>query len=291
MGATSDDRACKSCGHFRPKTEYSTEQWAQGTGSSYCRGCVANADGANEGEPIDESRDNKDANKFTFDRGQLQTPFAQGQFRWVASGKYSDGSSMDGKKGVSKWFKTGATFESTYFDLDIEAVDQAIKLVAEFNKEEIVRGIIRVNRPAVWRFMDNCGPAWAGKKYLQEPYIHNYQRFNSNTGWSNTKVRWGDIMQALSHFSYDNTGGKAVLVDLQGGVYPNGAILTDPVILSADRSYGVTDLGPRGISSFFAAHTCTDFCRRSWSKPADTKRYYSAVETTTMEALSKLSVG
>jgi len=291
MGATSDDRACKSCGHVRSIDAYSTEQWIKGTGSSYCHGCVANADGAKDGEPIDVSRDSKDAHRGTIDRGQLQTPFAQGQFRWVASGQYNDGGSMNGKKCVSKWFKTGATFESTYFDLDIEAVDKAIELVAGFNEEEIVRGIIRVNRPAVWRFTDKCGPAWAGKKLLDEPYIHNYQRFNSNTGWSNTKFLWGKIMQALSHFSYHITGGKAMLVDLHGGVYPNGAILTNPVILSADRSYGVTDLGPRGISSFFASHTCTVFCRRSWSKPTDTKRYYSSVETTTMEFLSKLSVG
>ena len=56
-------------------------------------------------------------------------------------------------------------------------------------------------------------------------------------------------MQALSHFSFQITGGQHLLCDLQGGVSDcDGAVLTDPVILSMDRCYGVTDLGPEGIS-------------------------------------------
>lgn len=72
--------------------------------------------------------------------------------------------------------------------------------------------------------------------------------------------------QALSHFSYHATGGSYVLCDLQGGVMEGGkgVILTDPVILSRDREFGVTDLGAEGISTFFARHRCTKFCREHW---------------------------
>lgn len=282
MGVASGLRTCKSCGHRRPLDDYSAEEWVKGAGMAICAGCVANADGLAEGEAIDTCRDSQDALKGTIENGQLQKPFAQGAFRFVASGRYVGGS-LDGKKNVCKWFKTGATFDKTYFSLDIKAVDKAMELVRAFNKEEIIRGIVRVNRPSVWHFKANCGPNWAGKNCLDEPYIHNFEHFNSNTGWSDTSVRWGEVMQALSHFSYHHTRGQFMLVDLQGGVFPGGVILSDPVILSEDRSYEVTDLGPRGISSFFAAHMCTDWCRRSWSKPASRTRYYATVKSTTME--------
>lgn len=47
-------------------------------------------------------------------------------------------------------------------------------------------------------------------------------------------------MQALSHFSYHITGGSYVLCDLQGGIYQHQVILSDPVMLSRFREYGVT---------------------------------------------------
>lgn len=68
-------------------------------------------------------------------------------------------------------------------------------------------------------------------------------------------------MQALSHFSYHITGGNFVLCDLQGGIYQHEIVLSDPIILSRTREYGVTDLGPEGISSLFSQHYCNGFCR------------------------------
>jgi hypothetical protein len=38
-----------------------------------------------------------------------------------------------------------------------------------------------------------------------------------------------------------------VLCDLQGGVYSDGVVLTDPVVMSRDNSLGPTDLGPPGL--------------------------------------------
>ena len=37
-------------------------------------------------------------------------------------------------------------------------------------------------------------------------------------------------------------------------MYDDTVVLTDPVILSKDQIYGVTDLGLEGISSFFYKH-------------------------------------
>lgn len=91
-------------------------------------------------------------------------------------------------------------------------------------------------------------------------------------------------MQALSHFSYHMTGGNYVLCDLQGGIYRRHVVLTDPVLLSRRRVFGVTDLGPSGITSFFKRHQCNGFCRREWLRPAEGggAARHAAVAGTTM---------
>mmetsp|Transcript_13387 Transcript_13387/g.25575 ORF Transcript_13387/g.25575 Transcript_13387/m.25575 type:complete len:207 (-) Transcript_13387:272-892(-) len=139
----------------------------------------------------------------------------------------------------------------------------------------------RLNMPTVWTF--NGGPR-DGQKVLHEPFIANWEKFNSNSGWNSGKGGWHAVMQALSHFSYHKSGGQVVLCDLQGGIYADGAILTDPVILSREKGrYGVTDLGPAGITSFFHQHKCNKYCRSSWTRPRVTKSVYTPVKGTTMD--------
>ena len=48
-----------------------------------------------------------------------------------------------------------------------------------------------------------------------EPFIENWEKFNSNTGWNNEGTPWPRVMQALSHFSYHASAGSTVLCDLQ----------------------------------------------------------------------------
>lgn len=77
-------------------------------------------------------------------------------------------------------------------------------------------------------------------------------------------------MQALSHFSYHFTRRTAVMCDLQGAIYKNCAVLTDPAIHSIDRRYGPTDMGAKGISTFFHHHKCNEFCKAHWRHPRTT---------------------
>ena len=94
-------------------------------------------------------------------------------------------------------------------------------------------------------------------------------------------------MQAISHYSYHCSGGNFVLCDLQGGIYSDGIVLTDPAVLSRSGGYGPTDLGAAGISSFFSSHKCNKFCRSSWQKPRDQNRYHNPTKGTTMERRNK----
>ncbi|KAL7624654.1 hypothetical protein AAE478_006224 [Parahypoxylon ruwenzoriense] len=273
-------RECASCGRDLPRSSYTANQFSKGDGISRCAGCVHghHADTPSAGE-FDSGRYNI-SNSAHIPDDELDDPFAQGAFRWVAKGTYASGPRR-GQACVVKWFKTGAVFEADYFILDIKAVDKALEIVNRFNELNIVNKTVKINVPAVWVFDENSGER-AGQHLLCEPFIQNYQKFNSNTGWNDDSRSWGEVMQALSHFSYHVTGGQFVLCDIQGGVYQQEVVLSDPVILSRNRDYGVTDLGPEGISSFFSQHSCNNYCRSNWTQPTNPVRYFRPVAGTTM---------
>ena len=50
----------------------------------------------------------------------------------------------------------------------------------------------------------------ASQKALVEPFIQNYQKFNSNTGWKDDWGAWPQVMQALSRRCNPNTDQKTV---------------------------------------------------------------------------------
>lgn len=77
-------------------------------------------------------------------------------------------------------------------------------------------------------------------------------------------------MQALSHYSYHASRRSIVLCDLQGAVRRNCIVLTDPAVLSKDGRYGPTDMGAKGIATFFHRHKCNRFCRPEWRRPGHT---------------------
>lgn len=165
-----------------------------------------------------------------------------------------------------------------YFRKDIKAIDKALEIVRGWNCYFINDQDIVVNKAQVWDCDDN-----SGEKFLVEPFIEGFVKWNSNTGWIKEHTKWSKIMQALSHYSYHQSNGELVLCDLQGGIDDGKAVLTDPVIMSKSRKYGVTDLGESGISNFFAHHKCNEYCHFYWSKPSNPSCTMTAVKETTME--------
>ncbi|KAJ4159996.1 uncharacterized protein LMH87_007931 [Akanthomyces muscarius] len=199
-------------------------------------------------------------------------------FRWMAKGTYTSGP-RSGQPSVHKWFKSGSVFSDDFFTLDIKAVDKALEFIDKFNELGVVGKVIKLNISTVWEFVEGHRE---GEKILVEPFIRDYQKFNSNSGWTNDGDGWAEVMQALSHFSYHISGGFYDLCDIQGGIYSREVVLSDPVILSRTRQFGVTDLGPAGISSFFYEHRCNDYCRPHWSRPANPARHFRPVSGTSM---------
>eukprot|EP00173_Palmaria_palmata_P005369 Plantae.Rhodophyta-Palmaria_palmata.ctg9397.p1 GENE.Plantae.Rhodophyta-Palmaria_palmata.ctg9397~~Plantae.Rhodophyta-Palmaria_palmata.ctg9397.p1 ORF type:complete len:206 (+),score=12.57 Plantae.Rhodophyta-Palmaria_palmata.ctg9397:66-620(+) len=171
---------------------------------------------------------------------------------------------------------------------DIRCVEAALLIMRQWNATSITPGkSLQMTIPEIWQFRSDCESSWAGTSVLQEPYIEDYTKWNSNTGWAMTGTEWGRVMQALSHFSYHVTGGRLVLCDIQGGVCRSGAILSDPVVLSNDLSFGVTDLGPKGIEQFFHSHSCNEFCRNYWLLPRRVSKHWDPAKGTTVNGASR----
>lgn len=272
------NRYCADCGRNLSKESYSKNQWSKGDGASRCSGCVHGGGGAVVIDPAQTARRNN-SNRATFTNDALDNPFASGSFRWVAEGTYTEGNRA-GEACVCKWFKTGGVVESHFYNVDIEACNEAVRLISQWNSSRLVDRMVKINLPEVWTFQNGSR---RGRKVLQEPFIQDYQKFNSNTGWSDDSLPWPRVMQALSHFTYHISNGQKLLCDLQGGIYQDGVVLTDPVIMSVSRDYGPTDLGTLGISTFFAHHQCNEFCKSAWRKPHNPIPYYSRTAGTTME--------
>ena len=268
-------RMCAECREVYDAEDFSKNQWSKGVGTSRCKYCVQGSSGPGAERPP-SARDNHSCAASV----DLSRVFAQGNFRYVYKGTYTEGR-RNGTPCVCKVFKTGSVFEDTYFLTDINAVDKALHIIEQWNAQGFINKHIQMNRPTIWSF---TGGPHEGQKNLVEPFIDAWQKFNSNSGWASSDgVQWSKVMQALSHYSYHVSSGMFVLCDLQGGIYKHGAILTDPVILSRNRNFGVTDLGPDGIRNFFGYHVCNEFCRHEWTKPRDAAKIFAPKQSTSME--------
>ena len=219
-------------------------------------------------------------NQSSFATVSTDEVFATGGFKIVYRGVYKNGP-RKGQDCVCKVFKTGAVYEKSFFDHEMNVVNRAMLLIEKFNAANLINKKIYLNQPAIWEFTQDSG--YAGQKNLIEPMIEDFEKFNSNSGWvADDDTPWNLVMQALSHFSYHVSGGFFLLCDLQGGIYRDGVVLTDPVIMSRRKEYGPTDLGPEGISTFFARHECNQYCRSEWTSPRNRDVYFDYRKGTSM---------
>ncbi|KAL5477847.1 hypothetical protein EMCRGX_G024696 [Ephydatia muelleri] len=102
------------------------------------------------------------------------------------------------------------------------------------------------------------------KHFSVEPYIEGeYVKFNNNAGYVAKSSKMNDTLQAFSHYTWQKSGKRFIVCDLQGVVTKSGALLTDPSIHSCTEEllrYGPTNLGAEGIETFFSHHKCSTVC-------------------------------
>ena len=179
------------------------------------------------------------------------------------------------------------SMELEYFQNDFKIADTAITYAEEWNAMDdrdtdekilITKGhIVKSN---------------SGLPYLVEPFIRNFRKFTSNSGWIDQDESWiTQALEAFSHYTYHSSGGFLIVCDLQGRYRDNRRFgpraksrfeLTDPAICSRNKSYGPTDLSEKGIESFFANHTCNEFCKRHWQSPRNQRSWFPGTSATSM---------
>lgn len=100
----------------------------------------------------------------------------------------------------------------------------------------------------------------------------HWSKFNKNDG-SIFKTDSGavdDMAQALSHYTYEKTRRRYLMLDVQGFKSMEGGkavyTLTDPYMQSSPKRVeertGMGDLRDKSIQQFFQEHDCSDVCRR-----------------------------
>lgn len=142
-------------------------------------------------------------------------PFAEGSFKLAYLGVYTDGPRR-GERCVSKVPIPRSVFGRADFGDDMNIIRLTEIIIDAWNVKRLSPWPIVLSKPEIWIFHPT------GEECLVEPYIRNFRKFNTNSGrvyFGGTS--WSDVLQALSHFSYDHTFGRAVLCDIQGGIYPD----------------------------------------------------------------------
>lgn len=208
----------------------------------------------------------------------------EGTFRVCHEGTYIGGN-RNGQEAACKRFKPRwRSMEMEYFAKDFKIADTAIRYAEGWNrtcehdeKVLITKGHIIISN--------------SGIPYLAEPVIRDFKRFTSNSGWIEESGDWTtELMEAFSHYTYHSSGGRHLVCDLQGRYRDNRRFrngksrfeLTDVAICSRARSFGPTDLGEKGIESFFANHTCNSFCQHWWDEPDKQRRWFPRSRCTSM---------
>ncbi|CAE7470299.1 ak1 [Symbiodinium natans] len=102
----------------------------------------------------------------------------------------------------------------------------------------------------------------SGFRYVTaERYISGtYVKLNGNDGFveSFQDGEAAKVAAAFSHFTFQQSGGQELCVDIQGV----GTTWTDPQIHSLQKQFGIADLGKGGMDMFFTSHECGSLCRK-----------------------------
>ncbi|CAJ1968337.1 unnamed protein product [Cylindrotheca closterium] len=206
----------------------------------------------------------------------------EGTFRECFEGIYIGGN-RNNQAAACKRFKSQYTsMENEFFAQDFQIADKTIDFAESWNDVCPYGKEIMVSRGSLH--------TKGGRRYIVEPLIRDYDKFTSNTGWigdtSNWQVR---CMEAFTHYTYHKSGGQMIVCDIQGRYRHNRFSkaksrfeLGDPAICSRTRRYGPTDLGEKGIESFFSNHQCNEFCEDNWSRPRCPSQWFPQSRGTSM---------
>ena len=88
-----------------------------------------------------------------------------------------------------------------------------------------------------------------------------YMRYSNNAGYTTPELD-AELAFAFSHWTFQSTHGRLMVVDLQGVNDGHSFTMTDPAIHCPQdlMRFGDTNFGKHGIELFFGSHTCGPTC-------------------------------
>ena len=227
------------------------------------------------------ARTNLDSHSVKIHHNEI---IGQGSFRLAYAATYIGGNRNQQEAVAKRFHSKYRLLENEFYASDFAIADTAIRYAEDWNDMCEYGKEILITKGSVHRN--------GRSKYLVEPLIRYYTKFTSNNGWITANEGWrGEAMEAFSHYTYHRSGGQLIVCDLQGR-YRHDRYrpdrcrfeLTDPAICSRRRSYGPTDLGEKGIESFFSHHQCNQFCHFDgrWSSPRLAREWFVSNSGTSM---------
>jgi len=229
--------------------------------------------------PKSAARTNLSSRQVTISRCEL----GQGTFRVAFEGTYVGGTRNQQEAACKRFKPQFAGLEDEFFADDFRVAEKSIEFAEHWNAISDPTKTILVSKGDVMQDR--------GVKYLVEPFIRHYAKFSSNSGWI-ASTSCALAMEAFSHYTYHLSGGSLLVCDLQGRYRYNKFNkresryeLTDPAICSIDRLYGPTDLGEKGIDTFFFNHKCNQFCNLNgelWLRPYAPAQWFEPSSGTSM---------
>eukprot|EP01006_Ploeotia_vitrea_P024130 TRINITY_DN56869_c0_g1_i1.p1 TRINITY_DN56869_c0_g1~~TRINITY_DN56869_c0_g1_i1.p1 ORF type:complete len:690 (+),score=46.21 TRINITY_DN56869_c0_g1_i1:168-2072(+) len=167
---------------------------------------------------------------------------------------------------VAKLYIDGAHDRDDYRN-DVKMQMVAKQYATWFNKEEKAPSQIDFVEASYIKLLDR-NPQ---QRYAIESFIDGtYAKFNTNAGSLTVSTETGRVRstpQAFSHYTFERSGKKELVVDIQGV----GALYTDPqIVTESGKEYGDGNIGLAGFALFFHAHRCNHVCKAMGLTPFDT---------------------
>eukprot|EP00164_Ancoracysta_twista_P001482 GFYU01001934.1.p1 GENE.GFYU01001934.1~~GFYU01001934.1.p1 ORF type:complete len:384 (+),score=69.76 GFYU01001934.1:107-1258(+) len=258
---------CAGCNQVCSVRHYSDRELAMYKANARCTKCV-------EVEPyIDFTEWKTPAPSCTVDMHATWYHANQGTLKKVFSGISSKGSKVVVKMVDSASIHLRDLADTHYFAHALR-MTKVEELIAQWNAQ-LYRPVTITLNPLhlvapVQRLLHGNNPEMLGDLYYTiEARVDNITTFNSNTGWENVNEYYAPALSAFSHYTWFITNGQILICDLQGCTQEQQkrekpvVRISDPAILSNGKVglYGPTDLGIKGIHTFFQHHTCSDHCR------------------------------
>jgi DNA gyrase inhibitor GyrI len=179
-----------------------------------------------------------------------RTPFAEGNLR--RSYRMRDLTKPDGAdQYVAKLSKDKYEDTSTYLlDIEMQAMCQAF--AAEYNRRKPPKNVEFIEAYLIECFQRPDSPLFACEPFIAGQYV----KYSNNWGFVSAHDR--NTPHAFSHFTHHISGGKYIVVDVQGV----NDKYTDPQMHSFDgKGFGKGNCGQEGVAKFFATHKCNVLCK------------------------------